>query len=91
MSRPCKKRLIKFNPSVTYYKPAGIPISELEEIVLEKDEVQALKLCDSDGLNQKDASRKMQVSQPTFNRILSSGRKKLSFAITSGKAIKIKK
>jgi len=79
-----------FNPEVVYYKPAGIPLRELEEVSLEMDEVEALRLCDKEGLSQGDAANKMKISQPTFNRILSRARSKISEAIIDGKAIRVK-
>ncbi len=91
MPRPLRCRRILFNPSVTYYKPAGIPIRALEEVELRMDEVEALRLCDLLGLKQDEAAEKMKISQPTFNRILSNARKKIADAIINGKAIKILK
>jgi len=89
MPRPKIKRNIRFNPEVYYYKPRGVPMRILEEVVLEKDEVEALKLHDVDGLNQMDSSKKMKVSQPTFARILNKAYKKVAEGIINGKAIRI--
>ena len=89
MVRPHKKRNIVFNPEVVYYKPAGIPLRELKEVSLGLDEVEALRLCEHKGLSQKESAKKMQVSQPTFNRILSKARKKISTAIIKGYAIRV--
>jgi predicted DNA-binding protein (UPF0251 family) len=61
----------------------------LSEVVLEKDELEALKLHDVDGLEQIKAAKKMKISQPTFARILDSTYKKVADAIINGKAIKI--
>ncbi len=90
MVRPHKKRNIVFSPEAVYYKPAGIPLRELEEEQLELDEVEALRLCDYKDLSQKESAKKMNISQSTFNRILSKARKKVSTAIVEGKAIKVK-
>jgi predicted DNA-binding protein (UPF0251 family) len=54
-----------------------------------KDEFEALKLHDIDGFNQSVAAKKMNVSQPTFARILASAHKKLSSAIIKGGEIRI--
>jgi predicted DNA-binding protein (UPF0251 family) len=40
-------------------------------------------------LNEEAAARKMNISQPTFNRLVTSARKKIADAIVHGKAIKI--
>jgi predicted DNA-binding protein (UPF0251 family) len=91
MTRPKKDRCLKFNPEVLYFKPRGIPLSVLEEEELFHDELEALKLHDVDGLDQIKAAKKMNVSQPTFGRILDKAYKKIATAIIKGKAIKITK
>lgn len=91
MVRPIKPRKICFNPGVTYFKPRAIPLSSLEEVDLGMDELEVLRLCDYKGLDQKEASSKMKISQSTLQRILVSARKKVSEAIVEGKAIKIDK
>jgi len=62
---------------------------ELAESVLTMDELEALRLKDLMGLGQEEAARKMKISQPTFNRLISSARKKVADALVNGKAIKI--
>jgi len=84
-------RCVRFNPDVYYFKPQGIPLRMLEEVVLLPDEVEALKLYEVDGLEQIRACEKMKISQPTFARILASANKKISEAIIKGKAIRIEK
>ena len=84
-------RCVRFNPDVYYFKPRGIPLRELEEIVLFPDELEALKLYEVDGLEQTQAAGKMKISQPTFARILASANKKIAEAIIKGKAIRIEK
>jgi predicted DNA-binding protein (UPF0251 family) len=62
---------------------------DLEESILTVDEFEAVRLKDLEGLDEVDAAKKMNISQPTFNRLLSSARKKIADAIVNGKAIKI--
>ena len=78
-----------FDPSVTYFKPRAVPLSMLEEIELNIDELEALRLRDYEGIEQIEAAEKMKISQSTFQRILSSARKKVSEALIEGKAIKL--
>jgi len=82
-------RRLKFRPKAKYFKPQGIPMSQLEEVSLSKEELEAVKLKDFDGLEQIEAAEKMNTSQSTFQRILSSARKKISESIIRGKALKI--
>jgi len=69
------------------FKPAGIPLSELEKIVLYIDELETLKLCDHDGLTQEEAGLKMGISRGTVQRLLSSARGKVATALSECKAI----
>jgi len=82
-------RCVRFNPDVIYFKPQGISLRMLEEVVLRADELEALKLYDVDGLEQTKAAEKMKISQPTFARILDSAYKKIADALIKGKAIRI--
>lgn len=91
MSRPRLNRRIRGKPNSNYFKPAGIPLKELTEISLEMQEFEALRLIDFQKISQEEASKKMEISQPTFSRILKSAREKISEAIITGKAIKIEK
>lgn len=89
MPRPKIPRCVRFNPNAVYFKPQGIPLRMLEEVVLLPDELEALKLYEVDGLEQTKAAEKMKISQPTFARILDSANKKVAVALVRGKAIRI--
>ncbi len=89
MSRPKKYRKIMCNPEAKYYKPRGIPLREIVTVVLEADEVEALRLADLLGLSHEKAALQMQISRTTFGRIVKSGRSKIADAILNGKAVKI--
>ena len=84
-------RRIRGKPNSSYFKPAGMPKSELEEIILTHAEFESLRLKDVEDLEQKGAADKMEISQPTFHRLLTTARKKVAEAIVNGKAIKIEK
>jgi len=89
MVRPCKCRHIGAEPEVRYFKPRGIPCSDLLEVVLTLDEFEAVKLADLEGEYQEKAAGKMKVSRQTFGIIIEKARKKLADAIVNGKALKI--
>lgn len=88
--RPKRKRLIGFNPEITYFKPAGVPMRDLLEEVLLLDEVEAIRLADLDDLDQEEAAGKMGISRITFLRILHTAHKKIADSLIYGKAIKMK-
>ena len=69
------------------FKPSGIPMTELKKLTLYPDELEAVKLCDYDGLNQEEAGERMGVSRGTVQRILASARKKIAEALSLGKAL----
>ncbi len=89
MTRPKFCRRLRFKPKAHYFKPQGIPMRHLEEIILTKEEMEAIKLKDFDGWEQTEAAKKMNTSQSTFQRILFSARTKIAKAIVEGKALKI--
>lgn len=89
MARPFKCRRVAFLPGVTFFKPAGIPLRSLEEVQLSLEEAEALRLKDLEGLEQEEGAEKMNVSRPTFQRVLASARKKTADALLNGKAIRI--
>ena len=91
MPRPKIPRRLRFSPGVYYFKPQGIPLRFLEEVVLGFDELEALKIYEVDELDQITAAEKMKISQPTFARVLGSAHKKIANAIIFGKAIRIQK
>jgi len=89
MVRPRLCRRIRFNPNITYFKPQGVPMRFLEVIELTTEEAEALRLKNMKDLEQEEAAKKMNTSQSTFQRILSSAYKKITEALIEGKAIKI--
>lgn len=71
------------------FKPAGTPLKEMEVIILDHDELEALFLCDKQGLNQEAAGELMGVSRGTVQRLLAQGRKKVIEALVEQKALAV--
>jgi uncharacterized protein len=89
MVRPRKCRRVNFDPKITYFKPQGISLRELDEVILTVDELEALRLSNIENLSQIDGAQNMEVHQSTFQRILSKATQKITDALVNGKAIKI--
>jgi predicted DNA-binding protein (UPF0251 family) len=89
MPRPRHCRRVCFEPGITYFKPAGVPMTELEEVNLTVDEFEAIRLKDVDGLEQEQCAQQMNISQPTFHRLYLDARRKIADVIVNGKALKI--
>lgn len=86
---PRKKcfRHISGSPDITCFKPAGIPMRNMEQVQLSLDEFETIRLADFEGLYQDQAAIKMQISRQTFGRIITEAHKKIADALINGKAI----
>ena len=89
MARPKCHRNICGMPDKNYFKPRGIPTVDLEEIVLNLDEFEAIRLADYEQLYQEEAAAKMNISRQTFGRIIEAAHKKIADVLLNGKALKI--
>jgi predicted DNA-binding protein (UPF0251 family) len=89
MARPHKQRYVSTHPSTCAFKPWGIPLPQLESVVLSLDELEAIRLADFEGDQQEQAAAKMNISRPTFGRILENAHKTVADALLHGKALQI--
>jgi len=89
MVRPRKLRQVDFLPQVGYFRPQGGAPSPFSETRISLEELEAMRLIELEGMEQKKAAQKMKVSQPTLARILSSARQKVTKALVKGEAIRI--
>jgi predicted DNA-binding protein (UPF0251 family) len=89
MARPHKQRFVGTPPKVSLFKPQGIPGPRLGLVVLSLDELEALRLADLEGDQHEHAAAKMNISRPTFGRILERAHKTVADALLHGKALQI--
>ena len=87
--RPRKNRLVRNVPTARFYKPRGIPMSELKTVSLRDEEWEAILLADHQGLTQAEAAELMGISRPTFSRVLSGARQAVARALVEGAALDI--
>jgi predicted DNA-binding protein (UPF0251 family) len=85
---PCPRR-VAAPPRFGFFKPAGVPVSQLEELILSVDELEALRLADLEGLYQDRAATRMGVSRATFARIVEGARHKVAETLVRGRALRI--
>ena len=64
-------------------------MTDLSEIVLEVDEMEAVRLADLESKYQEDAARQMGVSRATFSNIINRAHAKIAQALIKGKALRI--
>jgi len=92
MPRPRKPRTCACPQRAAFeavYKPAGIPLKELEKVPLFHDELEALYLCDAEGKTQEQAGCCMGVSRGTVQRLVSEARRKVAIALVRQQALVI--
>jgi len=89
MPRPRLCRKIDFNPNITFFKPQGVPMRDLDVVELTHEEMESYRLRHLNYLDQQEAAEKMDTSTSTYQRILNSVNKKIADALINGKAIKI--
>ncbi len=73
------------------FKPTGVPLARMGQIVMLREELETLKLCDLDDLTQAEAGELMGVSRGTVQRTLTTARKKVAKALACGRALVFQK
>jgi uncharacterized protein len=87
MPRPKCPRRVANGGEIRGLKPVGVPMRALANLSIGRDEVEALRLSDIEGLYHEEAAERMGVSRATFSRIVSEARRKLATALIEQKAI----
>ena len=82
--RPRKHRHCRFQGNAFLYKPRGIPTHRLSEVKLSAEELEALRLCDLEGLTQDEAGQQMGVSRGSIQRTVKEARRKVIDALLRG-------
>ncbi|MBN1767525.1 MAG: DUF134 domain-containing protein [Prolixibacteraceae bacterium] len=90
MPNRIRNRRISQLPPMEGYKPFGVPMRDLESVIMFYEEYEAIRLADYEDLSQLEAAERMNISRPTFTRLYDKARKKISKAFVEGKAIIIK-
>lgn len=89
MPRPRRKRCIAHKPVERFYKPKGVKMCDLEQVRLSYDQLEALRLADVEKMEQERAAKMMNISRPTFSRLVAEARFLVARALTNGWALKI--
>ena len=89
MSRPKCCRNIGVMPETTCFKPEDARASSGDEVVMTLDEFEAVRLAYYEGMYQEQAAAMMNVSRPTFGRIIESAQSKIADFLVNGKGLRI--
>lgn len=87
MGRTKIQRSYSFKPKYKEFIPSGL--KGASKIKLNHDEIEALFLMDYQNMYQEDAAKLMNVSRPTFSRIVKSARQKVATALVCGASINL--
>jgi predicted DNA-binding protein (UPF0251 family) len=84
MRGPYRRRRVQLPPRFKNFKPSGVPRKTIQSITLSVDEYEAIRLADHLGMDHLAASGKMNISRPTFTRLIEQARQKVAHAIVEG-------
>jgi predicted DNA-binding protein (UPF0251 family) len=84
-----KRCWVESLPEATYYKPAGVPLRDLDEVILPVEELEAIRLKDLSGLDQEQCAEQMGIARTTFQNHLYAAHAKIAEALVQGKALRI--
>ena len=84
--RRIRRNIAKDHTQVCF-KPCGIRRDKLERMIIDEDEMEALRLSDFEGLYQQECADKMGISRTTFSRLIQNAHKKIADALLHGKVI----
>ncbi|MEA1865548.1 MAG: DUF134 domain-containing protein [Euryarchaeota archaeon] len=89
MPRPRRQWHVQSSFDYDYWRPCATCLQDIGVVVLKMEEMESIRLKDHLGMDQREAADLMNVSQPTFHRILAEARKKIGCALVCGKALRI--
>jgi uncharacterized protein len=89
LKKAYRTRKVQLPPVFTNFKPSGIPRKFLKKAELTIDEFEAIRLADYSGMEHKQAADNMQISRPTFTRLIKKAHQKMAVAIIDGMELTI--
>lgn len=89
MARPQYNRIVHEPPLFSHFKPAGMGVEDMPQIVLTLDEFEAFRLADQLGYSHAQAAEEMGISRSTFSRLIEKARKKVADFIIQGRVLTI--
>ncbi len=87
MARPPKWRCLECRPGTRVFGPAGVPVRDLDKVLISFDELEALRLLHLEGATQEEAGLRLGVSRSTVSRMAQRAHRAATEALVLGKAI----
>jgi len=85
--RPDKVRHVGYKPEIKNFKPKGLPSAKLDTVILTIDEFEAIRLADYLGYDHENAALLMNISRPTFSRLVVRARHKVADFLVGAKEL----
>lgn len=82
-----KLRRVGIIPEYRYFTPDGLASGDAIEMTV--DELEVLRLCDLEGLNQQTVAQQMGIARATVAAICSRAHRKVANALVNGRALSI--
>jgi predicted DNA-binding protein (UPF0251 family) len=89
MPRPKKNKMVSSPPLYSGFKPVRVRRDMLQELNLEIDEYEAIRLSDYEGLDHAEAAAEMEISRSTFSRLIESARNKVAVFLVEGRLLQV--
>lgn len=89
MPRPPKCRWVGPIAQGIIFKPRAVPLRDLTVVVMQLDELEALRQAHLEGKTQEEGAEILGISRSTFGRILESAHQKVTSALINHHAIHI--
>jgi uncharacterized protein len=89
MPRPKKNKMVSSPPLYSGFKPVRVRRDMLQDISLEIDEYEAIRLSDYEGLGHAEAAEEMEISRSTFSRLIEKARRKVATFLIEGRMLHI--
>ena len=87
MPRPPLPRRVCCSSGIRGFRPIGRPVCRADVLSLGRDELEAIRLSDVEGLYQEAAAERMGVSRQTFARVLAKARTTVGRSLVEGMAL----
>ena len=88
MPRPRKCRKVCYKPIRNRYGPLD-PVVPNQEITMNLEEFETIRLIDLEGLMQEECAERMNVARTTVQRIYNDARKKIAQSLVDGFSLRI--
>ena len=85
MPRPKRRRRVCSLPSISQYGPRLDNYDSLDNVIMNVEEYETIRLIDLEGLTQEECAKQMNVARTTVQKIYFDARGKLADSLINGK------